>query len=115
MYKKFEEDWIKKETERKTRIERKKQEEALRVENQKKRSQGEKDRQEQVWQNKNAVTAAEKRASCLHSEFWPRQQMKSKFKCTGCMKKRGPTAFKCPYCSTLQCQTCLSGFNVKRA
>lgn len=86
-----------------------------RAELQKLRLRKEKEDQDQIWAEAGATTAAEKRKSCLHAEFWPRQQMKAKFPCMACGQKRGPEGYKCPYCSTLQCQSCLRAFQAARA
>lgn len=40
----------------------------------------ERKKQEQRWAGLNATTDAEKQQTCLHSEFWPRQQQPRKFK-----------------------------------
>jgi len=71
--------------------------------------------QEKIWANLNAKTSAEKRSACLHSEFWPKELQKKKFKCGACGQKRGPTGYKCPHCALLSCQGCLSTLNEKRA
>ncbi|KAF7894770.1 uncharacterized protein EAF01_010220 [Botrytis porri] len=54
------------------------------------------------------VTDAEKQACCEHCFFWPKEQMKKKFKCLTCGQKRGMTQYKCPYCALVLCQLCLS-------
>ncbi|KAI9049019.1 hypothetical protein LZ554_006868 [Drepanopeziza brunnea f. sp. 'monogermtubi'] len=106
---------IMREAEVKAQAEQKEQEQKLAAEEKEKRLRKEKSGQEAIWKANNATTPALKRKSCLHSEFWPRQQMKGKFQCMGCLQKRGPVGFKCPYCSSLQCQSCLDDFRVKRA
>jgi hypothetical protein len=70
--------------------------------------------QEKKWASLNATTPAEKQSTCLHSEFWPKEQQKKKFKCGACRQKRGPTGYKCPHCALLSCQGCLSALNEKR-
>ncbi|TVY87842.1 Chaperone protein DnaJ [Lachnellula willkommii] len=67
--------------------------------------------QEKTWASLNATTPAEKQSSCLHSEFWPKEQQKKKFKCGACGQKRGPTGYKCPHCALISCQGCLSKLN----
>ncbi|EKD20468.1 uncharacterized protein L3040_004244 [Drepanopeziza brunnea f. sp. 'multigermtubi'] len=106
---------IKREAEVKAQAEQKEQKQKLAAEEKEKRLRKEKSGQEAIWKAKKATTPSLQRKSCLHSEFWPRQQMKSKFQCMGCLRKRGPVGFKCPYCSSLQCQSCLDDFRVKRA
>lgn len=101
-------------TERRATLARKKMEDERKARAKEDRDKNEKKRQLELWKSVKATTAAEKRASCLHTEFWPRQQMKNKFKCMGCSQQRGPAAFKCPYCSTLNCQACLNEFTEKR-
>lgn len=71
------------------------------------RTQLERSLQEKRWSDMNATTEEEKRQACLHSEFWPKEQQKRKFRCQSCGKKGGMTAYKCPYCSLLACQVCL--------
>lgn len=70
--------------------------------------------QEKRWASLNATTDAEKQQTCLHSEFWPREQQQRKFKCGACGMKGGMVAFKCPHCSLLSCQQCLSKMSPKR-
>ena len=70
--------------------------------------------QEKAWASLNATTPAEKQSTCLHSEFWPKEQQRKKFKCGSCGQKRGPTGYKCPHCALLSCQGCLSKLNEKR-
>lgn len=70
--------------------------------------------QEKTWAELNATTLAKKQSSCLHSEFWAREQQTKKFKCGCCGQKRGPTGYKCPHCSLLSCQGCLATLNKKR-
>ncbi|KAF5877845.1 putative chaperone domain protein [Botrytis fragariae] len=53
------------------------------------------------------VTDAEKEACCEHCYFWPKEQMKKKFKCLTCGQKRGMTQYKCPYCALVLCRLCL--------
>jgi rubrerythrin len=72
------------------------------------RAQQEKLLQEERWSDMNATTEAEKRRTCLHSAFWPKEQQKRKLKCQSCGKKGGMIAFKCPHCSLLACQLCLN-------
>ncbi|KAF7920169.1 uncharacterized protein EAE97_011510 [Botrytis byssoidea] len=53
------------------------------------------------------VTDAEKQVCCEHCSFWPKEQMKKKFKCLTCGQKRGMTQYKFPYCALILCQLCL--------
>ncbi|KAH7342508.1 DnaJ domain-containing protein [Rhexocercosporidium sp. MPI-PUGE-AT-0058] len=108
------EKWSKEQDEKAARAKQKKQDEALSQALKEARARDEKERQQQFWNSIGAVTAAEKRASCLHSNFWPRHQGKSKYKCMGCFQKRGPTGFKCPHCELLQCQSCLNAFQAQQ-
>lgn len=71
--------------------------------------------QEQRWARLNATTDAEKQHTCLHVHFWPKEQQKRKFKCDSCGKKGGMIAFRCPHCSLLCCQLCLSKMNLTRS
>lgn len=72
-------------------------------------------RQEKIWEVRGVKTEVEKQRCCDHTEFWPKEQQKKKFKCTSCNQKRGMTGFRCPHCNLLACQVCLNGFNKKRA
>ncbi|KAL5328741.1 hypothetical protein ACEPPN_002244 [Leptodophora sp. 'Broadleaf-Isolate-01'] len=111
----WEAKWAKEQAEKAAREEKKKKEEATQQAMKETLAKDEKDVQEQIWKSNGAVTAAEKRASCLHSHFWPRHQGKSKYKCIGCNQKRGPTGFRCPHCEVIHCQSCLNAFNAKRS
>ncbi|KAH9211399.1 DnaJ domain-containing protein [Leptodontidium sp. 2 PMI_412] len=111
----WEAKWAKEQAEKAAREEKKKKEEATQQAMKETLAKDEKDVQEQIWKSNGAVTAAEKRASCLHSHFWPRHQGKSKYKCMGCNQKRGPTGFRCPHCEVIHCQSCLNAFNAKRS
>jgi len=71
--------------------------------------------QEKRWTVLGAKTTAEKQATCLHLEFWPKEQQTKKFKCGCCKQKRGPMAFKCPLCVMLSCQGCISKMTKKPA
>tara|TARA_R110002060_G_scaffold26196_9_gene35715 strand:+ start:496 stop:1152 length:657 start_codon:yes stop_codon:yes gene_type:complete len=104
----------KQQAEKAAREEKKKAEEAAKQEAREKAASDEKEQQELIWKEKNAITAEEKRATCLHASFWPKHQGKAKYKCMGCNQKRGPTGFKCPHCELLQCQKCLTAFNAKK-
>ncbi|QSZ35321.1 hypothetical protein DSL72_008190 [Monilinia vaccinii-corymbosi] len=53
------------------------------------------------------ITDVEKQAYCEHCSFWPKEQMKRKFRCLNCGRKRGMTRYKCPYCALVICQHCL--------
>jgi hypothetical protein len=44
------------------------------------REDRERKKQEQLWTSLNATTGAAKQRTCLHSEFWPREQQQRKFK-----------------------------------
>lgn len=105
----------KQQAEKAAREEKKKAEEAAKQAAKEKTANNEKERQEQIWEEKNATTAAEKRATCLHVSFWPKHQGKAKYKCMVCNQKRGPAGFKCPHCELLQCQKCLVALNAKRS
>jgi hypothetical protein len=70
--------------------------------------------QEELWAAQNATTEAEKRAICLHTDFWPKEQHKRKVKCDKCGHRRGMTGYKCPHCALVACQLCLNNFNAKR-
>ncbi|KAG4438366.1 hypothetical protein IFR05_006128 [Cadophora sp. M221] len=107
--------WAKGQAEKTAREAKKKQEEATQQARKETLEKDEKEIQEQIWKSAGAVTTAEKRASCLHSHFWPRHQGKSKYKCMGCNQKRGPTGFKCPHCELVHCQSCLNDFNAQRS
>ncbi|KAJ8069566.1 hypothetical protein OCU04_000007 [Sclerotinia nivalis] len=52
------------------------------------------------------VTDAEKQACCEHCSFWPKEQMKRKFKCLSCGRKRSMIQYTCPYCALGLCQHC---------
>jgi hypothetical protein len=80
--------------------------EELKAKAKEKREVDEKTNQERIWKEAGAMTNDEKQKTCLHSEFWPRIQQKGKFKCVNCLQKRGPTAFKCPHCDLVACQSC---------
>jgi chromosome segregation ATPase len=67
------------------------------------------------WEALGAKTTAEKQATCIHPDFWPKEQQKRKFKCGGCNQKRGPTGYKCPLCALLSCQVCLSYLTKRQA
>ncbi|KAE8443161.1 hypothetical protein EG329_002330 [Mollisiaceae sp. DMI_Dod_QoI] len=71
--------------------------------------------QEKVWEAQGENTREQKQKSCLHTDFWPKEQLKKKVKCDACTKKRVLTGFKCPHCDLLVCQVCLDKLNKKRA
>ncbi|TGO35659.1 hypothetical protein BHYA_0150g00040 [Botrytis hyacinthi] len=62
---------------------------------------------EVIFSANGCVTDAEKQVCCEHCSFWPKEQMKKKFKCLNCGQKRGMTQYKCPYCALILCQLCL--------
>ncbi|KAF7959257.1 hypothetical protein EAE96_002771 [Botrytis aclada] len=62
---------------------------------------------EAIFSANGCVTDAEKQECCEHCFFWPKEQMKKKFKCLTCGQKRGLTQYKCPYCALILCQLCL--------
>ena len=66
---------------------------------------------ENIFAANDCVTDAEKQAYCEHCSFWPKEQMKRKFKCLTCGQKRGMTQYKCPYCALILCHLC---FGTKR-
>jgi hypothetical protein len=72
------------------------------------------DEAEKRWEALGAKTTAEKQSTCLHLEFWPKEQQKRKFKCGCCNQKRGPTGYKCPLCAVLSCQGCIPKMTKKR-
>ncbi len=92
----------------------KKAEEEEKIKEKEARERKERDLQEIRWSSLNATTVAEKQRTCLHSEFWPKEQQKRKFKCGICGKKAGMMAYKCPHCSTRSCQQCRSKLGPKR-
>ncbi|KAF4626166.1 hypothetical protein G7Y89_g11995 [Cudoniella acicularis] len=61
--------------------------------------------QEQLWADLGVTTHAEKQSTCLHAEFWSKEQQRKKFKCGECGQKRGMIAFKCHLCSLMICQS----------
>ncbi|APA06395.1 predicted protein [Sclerotinia sclerotiorum 1980 UF-70] len=61
---------------------------------------------EKIFVANGCATDAEKQACCEHCSFWPKEQMKRKFKCLNCGQKRGMTQYKCPYCALTLCQHC---------
>ncbi|KAI9644054.1 U2-type spliceosomal complex subunit cwc23 [Ciborinia camelliae] len=63
---------------------------------------------ENIFAANGCVTDVEKQACCEHCYFWPKKQMKRKFKCLNCGQKRGMTQYKCPYCALVLCQYCIS-------
>lgn len=62
---------------------------------------------EKIFAENGCATDKQKQAVCEHCSFWPKEQMKKKFKCDICEKKRGVTQFKCSYCGLVICQNCL--------
>ncbi|TVY38855.1 Chaperone protein DnaJ [Lachnellula occidentalis] len=95
------------------KVQAKKVEEEKKHMSQEQREKAERVLQEKAWASLNATTPAEKQSSCLHSDFWPKEQQKKKFKCGACGQKRGPTGYKCPHCALLSCQGCLSTLKEK--
>ena len=65
-----------------------------------------KERQEARWLKACVKSEAEKQKTCHHDAFWEKLQLRRKFKCGECGKKRGMLCFKCPHCELLACQLC---------
>ncbi|KKY32591.1 putative meiotically up-regulated 185 protein [Diaporthe ampelina] len=71
-------------------------------------------KQEKRWEDNGAISKDERLRTCLHSEVCDKVQHIKKFKCTACSAKRGMIAFKCPHCSALLCQLCVTNFTARR-
>lgn len=65
---------------RQAKVKAKKATEQEKLKAKKIREDRERKKQEQLWTSLNATTGAAKQRTCLHSEFWPREQQQRKFK-----------------------------------
>jgi len=86
----------------------KQREEELKQKEKESKEQEERKLQEKIWEAENATTTSEKQATCLHSHHLAKEQQKKKFRCGDCGQKRGMIGYRCPHCSILACQVCLS-------
>lgn len=71
-------------------------------------ARAERAQQEARWTLFKAVTDADKRSACLHSQYavWPMAFGQRKAKCEQCGTKRSLNNFGCPYCGLLVCPKC---------
>lgn len=80
--------------------------EAKQVKQRARKEQQTRKRQEKFWADQDITTAAAKKETCEHVEFWPAETLRKKFKCEQCGVKRGMKAFVCPLCHFHACQIC---------
>jgi len=103
---------IAKKAEKEEQFRAKKAEEELKKQALEKRRKDEATAQKKIWSELKAETAVEQRASCLHSEFWPKTTHRKKVKCESKFcGKRGITSYECPHCALKVCQHCLTKFS----
>jgi len=69
--------------------------------------------QEKLWEELGATTPGKKKATCLHTKFWPKRLTKKKLKCEECGVRRGKTVYTCPLCKMVACQMCLKDLSAK--